>query len=326
MDTVCIFLIDSFFMNIKVTRKSITAGVLVAFTIGLMVLIFSIFENAVGNGITIASLASTATTVVFYSNTRAGKPATVTISYILAAVIGVLVGYLPWGSDFLQVAIGVTVLIVILATLNRMHPPSVAYLFGFILGDYGFIHFFLTVVSLSAFFVSLAVTVFILEEITVLLGYGPKKAQKIKPKGFLESFQFIVDRVVPFSLVLLFTSVLLQFLYPDTLEQYYDFFNFLDWSIITLLILDLLFKFKKTSNTKKFIKKYWLEILATVPFFLILRTFEGLAISVAFLTREAVKIPVESALFLRFLRPMARFPRFIRMLDNIDLLTGDSSK
>lgn len=309
-------------MRRRITRKSITAGVLVSLTVGLMVLIFGIFENAVGHGIAIASLAATATIVVFQSHTRAGKPATVSFSYISAAGIGVLVGFLPAESVFLQVAVGVTVLVVLLATFNRMHPPSVAYLFGFILGDYGFMEFFLTLMALAAFFVSLAVVVFILEEVTVLLGFGPKKNKKAKPKNFIESVEFIVDRAVPFSLVILFTSVLLQFLYSEILEPYDTFFNYLDWSIITLLVLDLIFKFKKTPNSKVFIKRYWLEILAILPFFLILKVFEGVAISLTFLTRGALTVPVGSSAFLRFLRPMARFPRFIRMLDNLDSLAG----
>ncbi len=333
MDTDFISLIDkfygrviNFFMKNRVTRKSITAGVLVAVTIGLMVLIFGIFENAVGHGIAIASLAATTTIVVFQSRTRAGKPATVSFSYISAAGIGVLVGFIPSESVFLQVAIGVTLLIVLLATFDRMHPPSVAYLFGFILGDYGFIEFFLTLVALSAFFVSLAVVVFVLEELAVFLGFAPSKKKKIKSKNFLESLELIIDRAVPFSLVILFVSVLLQFLYSETLQSYDTFFSYLDWSIITLLVIDLIFKFKKTANTKKFIKGYWLEILAILPFFFILKGFEGVAHSLKYLTRGSLAIPIESSALLRFLRPMARFPRFIRMLDNLDSLAGFEKK
>jgi hypothetical protein len=313
-------------MKSRVTRKSITAGVLIASTIGLMVLIFGIFENAVGHGIAIASLAATATIVVFQSRTRAGKPATVSFSYISAAGIGVLVGFIPNESVFLQVAIGVTLLIVLLATFNRMHPPSVAYLFGFILGDYGFIEFFLTLIALAAFFVSLAVVVFVLEELVVFFGFAPSKKKKIKSKNFLELVDFIVDRAVPFSLVILFISVLLQFLYPDTLKTYDIFFSYLDWSIIALLILDLIFKFKKTADTKKFVKGYWLEILAVLPFFFILKGFEGVAYSLKYLTKGSLIIPVSSSALLRFLRPMARFPRFIRMLDNLDSLAGFEKK
>ncbi len=316
-------------MGIKISRQSITAGVLVASTIGLMVLVFGIFEDAVGHGIAIASLAATTTIVVFQSHSRAGRPMTIALSYTLAAGIGVVVSLLIAEFTLLQVAVGVTSLVILLAAFDRMHPPAVAYLFGFILGGYGAAHFFMTLLALLAFFVSLAVIVFILEEIVFFLGLSEKGARKPKPESILESIEWFVDRVVPFALVLLFASVLSQFLYYDYLEQHEMLFcllSSLDWAIIVLLVIDLGFKFKKAKTGMKFLQEYWLEVIAVLPFFVVFRAFEGLAISLYFLTKGSVNIPVGSQALLRFLRPMARFPRFIRMLDNLDSLAGFSKK
>lgn len=305
----------------KVKRGSIIAGVLIGSTISLMFLVFSIFEDAVGHGIAIASLAATTTIVVFQSHSRAGKPVTIAVSYIAAAGVGVLVSFFPENWEILQIGSGLLVLVVILFTLNRMHPPAVAYLFGFILGDYGFIEFFLTIVALMAFFVSLAVIVFLLEEVSVMFGVVKRPVRK-RSRGFWNSIESLVDRVVPFSLVVLFASVLSQFLYPEVLSPYETYLSFIDWSIIFLLVVDLVFKFRKATSTRKFLRRYWLEIVAVLPFVVIIRTFQGVALSVEFLTKGALMIPVGSQAFLRFLRPMARFPRFIRMLDNLDSLAG----
>ncbi len=309
-------------MDIKITRNSITSGVLIASTVGLMVLVFGIFEDAVGHGIAVASLAATTTIVVFQSRSRAGRPATIVFGYTAAAAIGVMTGFLPEGMTLLQVAVGVVALIIILTAFDRMHPPSVAYLFGFILGDYGFIEFFVTLMALVAFFVSLAVIVFILEEVLSLLGLTEKERKEPEPKTFLQAVEQTVDRMVPFFLVLLFFSILSQFLYPEFLEPYGTYLEVFDWIIIGLLVVDLVFKFIKTSTTKNFIRKYWIEIIAVLPFFLVFRTLQGFAVAVRFLTGGALVIPVGSQVFIRFIRPMARFPRFIRMLDNLDRLTG----
>ena len=309
----------------KIKRGSIIAGVLIGSTISLMFLVFSIFENAVGHGIAIASLAATTTIVVFQSQSRAGKPVTIAISYISAAAVGVMVSFLPEHLEILQIGLGLLVLIVLLFSLDRMHPPAVAYLFGFILGDYGLMEFFLTLMALMAFFVSLAVMVFLLEEVSALFGMI-KRPNRKRSMGFRESIESVIDRVVPFSLVVLFASVLSQFLYPEALAPYDLYLSLVDWFIILLLVVDLMFKFRKAISVKGFLRKYWLEIVAVLPFVVIIRAFQGVAISVEFLTRGALMIPVGSQAFLRFLRPMARFPRFVRMLDNLDSLAGITKK
>lgn len=47
------------------------------------------------------------------------------------------------------------------------------------------------------------------------------------------------------------------------------FFDVLIWPLVSLLIIDLALKYKKTKNPKKFIKKYWIDIvmLVLIPIF-----------------------------------------------------------
>ena len=47
------------------------------------------------------------------------------------------------------------------------------------------------------------------------------------------------------------------------------FFDVLIWPLVSLLIVDLALKYKKTKNPKKFIKKYWIDIvmLVLIPIF-----------------------------------------------------------
>ncbi|MEK6930725.1 MAG: hypothetical protein AABZ37_00935, partial [Thermoproteota archaeon] len=79
----------------------------------------------------------------------------------------------------------------------------------------------------------------------------------------------ILDLVI-LALSLLFFIGLLAFEYhvfglenpilsiPD---EFKEFFEFLIWPILILLTLDLILKYRKIKNPKKFVKKYWIDIL-----------------------------------------------------------------
>ena len=56
-------------------------------------------------------------------------------------------------------------------------------------------------------------------------------------------------------------------------DQFKEFFEFLIWPILTLLILDLILKYRKINNPKKFVKKHWSDILMLmlIPIFSILK-------------------------------------------------------
>ena len=56
-------------------------------------------------------------------------------------------------------------------------------------------------------------------------------------------------------------------------DQFKEFFEFLIWPILTLLTLDLILKYRKINNPKKFVKKHWIDIfmLALIPIFSIFK-------------------------------------------------------
>jgi len=58
--------------------------------------------------------------------------------------------------------------------------------------------------------------------------------------------------------------------------EWKSFFEFLIWPIISLLIIDLGIKYKKTNDPKKFIKKYWIDIamLVLIPAFSVFKFFK----------------------------------------------------
>ena len=59
------------------------------------------------------------------------------------------------------------------------------------------------------------------------------------------------------------------------------FFDIMIWLLVFLLIIDLTLKYKKTKNPKKFIKKYWIDILMLIliPIFSVFKSLKiGLSI------------------------------------------------
>lgn len=59
------------------------------------------------------------------------------------------------------------------------------------------------------------------------------------------------------------------------------FFDIMIWLLVSLLIIDLTLKYKKTKDPKKFIKKYWIDILMLIliPVFSVFKSLKiGLSI------------------------------------------------
>jgi predicted small integral membrane protein len=63
-------------------------------------------------------------------------------------------------------------------------------------------------------------------------------------------------------------------------DEFKEFFEFLIWPIIVLLTTDLVIKYRKINHPKKFVKKYWIDIvmLALIPVFF---TFKFLKIGLS---------------------------------------------
>jgi len=167
-------------------------------------------------------------------------------------------------------------------------------------------------------------------------------------KRWMHKIEVIVDKAIAPCLVLLLAVIVLElgmhdFVVEHGLQIYIDIADII---IITIFVLDLVFKYLRTRHIPLFLKKYWMDILAVFPFFLMFRFYE-LTIGVfspaltegaeaaqrilhegVEVEREGVKIAREveavvkegekvvkverSARFARFLRPLFRSPRFFK--------------
>ena len=155
-----------------------------------------------------------------------------------------------------------------------------------------------------------------------------------------KSLERIIDKLIPPALLVLLVILILEFFFSHDVEPYHIYIEILDFLIISIFVIDLIFKYNKTKNIPLFFKKYWLEIIAVIPFFLVFRALEGLArifglveetaregqkvlhtgleISkefsrAGFEAEEVVRLN-RGERFARFLRPLARIPRLFKFL------------
>jgi hypothetical protein len=162
-------------------------------------------------------------------------------------------------------------------------------------------------------------------------------------KKWMHKIEVIVDKLIPFCLVVLLFIIIIELGFEGLIEHYHLHIPIIiaDGFVVGVFVADLIFKYIRTRKIKEFARKYWLDILAVFPFFLIFRIVEVTAGAFSAATiegtqtaqkivhegleveKEGVKIIKEaerfaklrrSERFARFIRPLLRIPRFLKAL------------
>lgn len=175
-------------------------------------------------------------------------------------------------------------------------------------------------------------------------------------KRWMHKIEVVVDKLIPSCLVILLVIIIIELGFEGLVEHYslHTPIMIADGFVVGVFVADLIFKYIRTRKIKEFAKKYWLDILAVFPFFLVFRVFEAAAGAFSAATmegtqtaqkilhegleveKEGVKIIKEaerfakqsnsianagalarlrrSERFARFLRPLFRIPRLLKAL------------
>jgi len=153
-------------------------------------------------------------------------------------------------------------------------------------------------------------------------------------KRWMHKAELLIDKIIPYLLVLLFFVIIGEIFFAHEIEPYRDFVSVLDGFIIFIFVIDLIFKYIRIRNFPKFFRNYWLEIIAIFPAFLILRVMEEFVIILKLeesigISQDVIEVgertlPRTSRLryFSRFIRPLARFPRFLKAFSFYEKPTG----
>lgn len=147
-------------------------------------------------------------------------------------------------------------------------------------------------------------------------------------KKWLHHIEIIVDKLIPFLLLILLLIIIGELTFHEFMLKYYTLVQILDWIIIFVFVIDLIFKYNRIRDLPKFLKASWLEILAVFPFFLVFRFFEGFlglfgigetvtrtqqVVHVIEGGETIIKEGGRAERFARFLRPLSRSIRFFKL-------------
>ena len=95
-----------------------------------------------------------------------------------------------------------------------------------------------------------------------------------------ERIEHFVDRVIPYLLAAIIIVVMVEFFNKELAETYHSQIVSFDYVVVTFFVVDLAFKYNRVRDVPRFLKLYWLDILAVFPFVLALRLFsEAILIS-----------------------------------------------
>ena len=157
----------------------------------------------------------------------------------------------------------------------------------------------------------------------------------------LHKLEKAVDFLIGPMLIMLLAIIAAEiFLHEQfaAVSLYADYFDVL---LISVFVIDLAFKFHRVRKVPKFLKRYWLEIIATIPFFLVFRLTEGLGLLIERGQEVAHELPEvqklekgtvalvrdagragRTATLIRIFRITSRFPRFLRVIPFFEKPTG----
>jgi len=114
-----------------------------------------------------------------------------------------------------------------------------------------------------------------------------------KLPNWLWGIEHFIDISIPFMLVLLGVLIILEF--TDLVAPYHGFIVGLDYFIIAFFVIDLCFKWYHVHDVLKFMKLYWIDLIAIFPFYTLFRVYRFAAGAVA-ATEQTQKLLHETAL------------------------------
>jgi len=297
-------------------KKTLITAVLSGSLIGLTLLIFETFQAVVGHGIAIASVGATALIVVFNPKSPGASPKAIFLGYVIAGLISLGITYFVVLPQYALAAIIIGIISGIQMYLGIVHPPAVAYSLSYVYGGYALNEFLLTIPAILGFFVAFGVLAFVLQIISSLFIHK-EKSDTSKKYTRTKKIELFIDALIPYSLVVLFISIILELTHSEIMDHYKLLVGVIDWGIIALFSVDLYFKYKKVASAKEFFRKYWMDIIATIPLFVVLRISRGFIYVFrmeAIIVQEGARITSLSKL----LKPIARFPRFAKLIEKIE--------
>lgn len=128
---------------------------------------------------------------------------------------------------------------------------------------------------------------------------------------WLKAIERLVDKLMPVMLVLLAGVIVAEF--TEWGHHNEGILITLDYFIITFFVVDLAFKWYETRDALKFLKLYWIDIIAVFPFYTLFRLY-FVAAEIFAAGEQAQKFLHEAVLMreMRVLREAEKSARFLK--------------
>lgn len=164
---------------------------------------------------------------------------------------------------------------------------------------------------------------------------------------YLHKLEKFVDKIIPYTLIILLFIIIGELFFRHYIEPYQLYIKITDYTIVFIFLIDLSFKYKRSTSIPNFLRTSWLDIIAVFPFFLVFRLVEEM-VSVAktgemfqLIFHETVEVEKVAPEFIkeesriikefsgdsklirearasriatRVIRPLSRIPRFAKAL------------
>lgn len=95
-------------------------------------------------------------------------------------------------------------------------------------------------------------------------------------KRILDKLEVVVNKIIPYLIIILLIILVLDFT-TDYIKKYHLLVAAFDVFVVSAFVIDLIFKYNHLKNKKKFVRLYWLDILAVFPIYLLFRAYATLA-------------------------------------------------
>lgn len=162
---------------------------------------------------------------------------------------------------------------------------------------------------------------------------------------WLHKIEVFIDRLLAPLLAAFLVVVIGELFFTHQFEFYKHYADWFDMFVVTILAIDLWFKYARVRKLPTFVKKYWLQIIATIPFFIAFRILEAFGVIAALQRGEVIaqeafnanRIEKEASILVRevankevtrtahminTLRVVSRFPRLLKVLPFFEKPTG----
>ena len=95
-----------------------------------------------------------------------------------------------------------------------------------------------------------------------------KKKVISKKEKIIEKTEHIISRLIPYALIVLTIIIILELGFHIENHTVHTILVTLDYIVIGIFVIDLIFIARKCNTAMYFFKNYWLDILAVFPFVL----------------------------------------------------------